>query len=379
MKAEFYYSQRKYECQVVVLPDVEEDIKELRIRNHEGEILAVRQGQKIALRGKTRATSQEVDILKNNYYNLIKAAVNSLDLAEKYKLLKDKDEEIRLLNAEIAIFKEKANLSDTERAEILNLRNQIKTLSDQQNTTPFNYDEQEIETKLVKRIGSRAWEKIEISSRNDLFSAYKHKYLVDSDIFTDNFSDYKPSCLYISSVVEREVVHTFFKSFYRFLAQHNPHQKEFAIAGVTLKNRGRYTLGSLPYLIAKEWDTFSDEFLNRESLSSEDRDRLYYHKINDQKISVSDRQLVNQFLEQWEHPVSTWLSNSKTAASKIDQIAKLRNLTAHPMPVYKWQFTELWLLVIGGKTKSGRSQKGLLKEIYEKTYEKTHERINENH
>jgi hypothetical protein len=188
MKVEFYYSQRKYECMVVALPDQQGEKKELRIRNHEGEILAIRQGQKTALRGKSRANSQEVDILKNNYYNLIKAAVNALDLAEKYKLLKDKDEEIRLLNAEIAIFKEKANLSEAERGEILQLRDQIKTLADQQNIPIFNYDEQETEAKLIKRIGVKAWQNLEISSKKDLFSAYKHKYLVESDIFTEDFS-----------------------------------------------------------------------------------------------------------------------------------------------------------------------------------------------
>jgi hypothetical protein len=369
MKAEFYYSQRKYECSVVSLSSDQEDIKELRIRNPEGEILAVQQGKKIALRGKSRATSQEVDILKNNYYNLVKAAVTALDLEEKQKLIKDKDEQIRLLNAEIAIFREKANLSDAERDEILILRDQIKALSDQQNTPTFNYDKQEIESKLLKRLGTNAWGQIEISSRHDLFSAYKHKYLVESDIFTENFSDYKPSCLYIASVVEREIVQSFFKTFYRFLCQQNPTQKEFVIAGVTLRKRGKYTLGSLPYLIAKEWYTFSEEVLNREYLSSEDRDRLYYQKFNDQKISSCDRQLVNEFLTQWQHPLSQWLLSNSKAASKIDQISKLRNLTAHPMPIYKWQFTELWLLVIGGKTKSGRSQKGLLKEIYEKTNE----------
>lgn len=365
MKAEFYYSQRKYECSVVSLSTDQGEIKELRIRNPEGEILAVQQGQKIALRGKSRATSQEVDILKSNYYNLVKAAVTALDLEEKQKLIKDKDEQIRLLNAEISIFKEKADLSDTEREEILHLRDQIKALSEQQTTSAFNYDEQEIEAKLLKRLGKNAWHHLETASRKDLFSAYKHKYLVESDIFTENFSDYKPSCLYIASVVEREIVHNFFKSFYRFMCQQYSQQKEFVIAGVTLRNRGKYTIGSLPYLIAKEWDTFREEVLNQEYLSSDDHDRLYYQKFNDQKISSSDRQLVNEFLEQWQHPLSQWLRSNRKAASKIDQVAKLRNLTAHPMPIYKWQFTELWLLVIGGKTKSGRTQKGLLKEIYE--------------
>ncbi len=365
MKAEFYYSQRRYECSVIELCINQEHVKELRIRNHEGEILAVQQGKKTALRGKSRATSQEVDILKNNYYNLIKAAVIALDLEEKQKLIKDKDEQIRLLNAEIAIFKEKAILSESERDEIVQLRDQIKTLSDQQNISLFSYDEQQVQSKLIKRLGDLAWQNIETSSRNDLLNAYKHKYLVESDIFTENFSDYKPSCLYIASVIEREIVHTFFKSFYNFLSRLNPTQRDFMVAGVTLKNRGKYTIGSLPYLIGREWDTFSDEVLNQEYLSSEDRERLYYHKVNDQKISTGDRQLVNQFLEKWEHPLSRWLLGNQKAASKIDQIAKLRNLTAHPMPIYKWQFTELWLLVIGGKTKGGRSQKGLLKEVYE--------------
>lgn len=365
MKAEFYYSQRKYECSVVSLSSDQGEIKELRIRNPEGEILALQQGQKIALRGKSRATSQEVDILKSNYYNLVKSAVTALDLEEKQKLIKDKDEQIRLLNAEISIFREKADLSDTEREEILHLRDQIKALSEKQTTPAFNYDEQEIEAKLLKRLGKNAWHQLETASRKDLFSAYKHKYLVESDIFTENFSDYKPSCLYIASVVEREIVHSFFKSFYWFMCQQYSQQKEFVIAGVTLRNRGKYTIGSLPYLIAKEWDTFREEVLNQEYLSSDDRDRLYYQKFNDQKISTSDHQLVKEFLAQWQHPLSQWLRSDRKAASKIDQIAKLRNLTAHPMPIYKWQFTELWLLVIGGKTKSGRVQKGLLKEIYE--------------
>jgi len=151
------------------------------------------------------------------------------------------------------------------------------------------------------------------------------------------------------------------------MCQQYSQQKEFVIAGVTLQNRGKYTytIESLPYFIAKEWDTFREEVLNQEYLSSDDRDRLYYQKFNDQKISTSDHQLVKEFLAQWQHPLSQWLRSDRKAASKIDQIAKLRNLTAHPMPIYKWQFTELWLLVIGGKTKSSRTQKGLLKEIYE--------------
>ncbi len=42
IKAEFYHSQRKYDCSVISLFLKQRDIKELRIRNHEGEIMKVK-------------------------------------------------------------------------------------------------------------------------------------------------------------------------------------------------------------------------------------------------------------------------------------------------------------------------------------------------
>ena len=44
------------------------------------------------------------DILKNNYYNLVKAAVTALDLEEKQKLIKDKDEQ-KFYNQMCKLFK----------------------------------------------------------------------------------------------------------------------------------------------------------------------------------------------------------------------------------------------------------------------------------
>ncbi len=48
MKTEFYYNKRKYACCIVKT----NSLTELRIRNEEGEVLAVEQGKKIGLQGK---------------------------------------------------------------------------------------------------------------------------------------------------------------------------------------------------------------------------------------------------------------------------------------------------------------------------------------
>ena len=50
MKTEFYYNKRKYTCCIVKT----NSLKELRIRNESGEVLAVEQGKKKGLQGKSR-------------------------------------------------------------------------------------------------------------------------------------------------------------------------------------------------------------------------------------------------------------------------------------------------------------------------------------
>lgn len=73
---EFFYGDRSYSCCVSQVGDV----KELRIRNSRGEVLAVRQGQKFALLGKTREDAKQVDVSEPFFFNLIKAAVSTLEL-----------------------------------------------------------------------------------------------------------------------------------------------------------------------------------------------------------------------------------------------------------------------------------------------------------
>lgn len=74
--AEFYYGDRKYTC---ILSQVG-GVQELRIRNSQGQVLAVQQGQKIGLLGTKRENAQEIDVSQPFFYNLIKAARSVLEV-----------------------------------------------------------------------------------------------------------------------------------------------------------------------------------------------------------------------------------------------------------------------------------------------------------
>ncbi|NES72737.1 MAG: single-stranded-DNA-specific exonuclease RecJ, partial [Okeania sp. SIO2D1] len=75
-KAEFSYSSRLYTCSLYQIGDV----KELRIRNSRGEVLAIQQGQRIGLLGKTRNSAKQVNVSDARFFNLIKAAMSALKL-----------------------------------------------------------------------------------------------------------------------------------------------------------------------------------------------------------------------------------------------------------------------------------------------------------
>jgi single-stranded-DNA-specific exonuclease len=70
-KAVFTHSGRIYVCT--------KTIKELRIRNDKGNVLAVSQGDRIGLLGKSRDEAKEVNVTKAPYFQLIKAALKAIE------------------------------------------------------------------------------------------------------------------------------------------------------------------------------------------------------------------------------------------------------------------------------------------------------------
>ncbi|MDF0552353.1 DHH family phosphoesterase [Kamptonema sp. UHCC 0994] len=78
-KAEFYYGDREYTCSLSQV----ENVKELRIRNAQGQVLAVKQGEKTGLLGRRREDAIAVDVSQPFFYNLIKAALSALEFAKE--------------------------------------------------------------------------------------------------------------------------------------------------------------------------------------------------------------------------------------------------------------------------------------------------------
>lgn len=73
-KAKFSYEGRIYCCSFW------QDLKELRIKNEQGNILVVHQGNRIGLLGKNRETAREIDVTQPHYYHLIKTALTYLKI-----------------------------------------------------------------------------------------------------------------------------------------------------------------------------------------------------------------------------------------------------------------------------------------------------------
>ena len=71
-KAVFTYNSRIYTC------SLQPELKELRIRNDRGKVLAVNQGNRIGLLGTSRQDAKQVNVTQPYYFQLIKAALGAL-------------------------------------------------------------------------------------------------------------------------------------------------------------------------------------------------------------------------------------------------------------------------------------------------------------
>ena len=128
MKAEFYFDCHKYICSLVQV----DFVKELKIKNHQGFVLAVKQGEKIGLLGKSRHNAKQVDVSKSHFYNVIKAAMSALELenrnevilernrtiADAEVLIQQQNREIRILNEQIRILATKVEELSREKQQL---------------------------------------------------------------------------------------------------------------------------------------------------------------------------------------------------------------------------------------------------------------------
>ncbi|MEG4075873.1 hypothetical protein QUA30_24915 [Microcoleus sp. Pol14C2] len=128
MKAEFYFDCHKYICSLVQV----DFVKELKIKNHQGFVLAVKQGEKIGLLGKSRHNAKQVDVSKPHFYNVIKAAMSALELEtknevilERNRTIADAEEMIQQQNREIRVLNEQIRMLGTKVEELSREKQQL--------------------------------------------------------------------------------------------------------------------------------------------------------------------------------------------------------------------------------------------------------------
>lgn len=373
-KVEFYYSKRKYSCSI----SKNGTTKELKIKNPEGQILVIQPSQRKGLLGRKREDAQEVDVFQPYYFNLIRAALNALEISEKSQLIlekdqliEEKDKQIETLNQQLALLDQKFSQLSTEQQQkfqslqlelqerktaIQDHENHISQLQSQLSQDIPRLDPEAAKRQVKTKLGDSVWFCLNQRSQKDLCSAYKNYDMIRAEGFTAQISDYSEAGLRLGFAVEREIIHPFFKDLYQFsLTNGGPE-----IGGIVLGHKKKYTLGMLPPLLSEQWYSFRDDCLKRKNPSPED-DLYCTISFGNNHVNQADRQLIKKFLKQWDHPLSNWFSRGEiSAASTVDQINKLRNIAAHAESfLYEWQFDLLHALVVGSDT-----QRGLFREIY---------------
>ncbi|MCC3413785.1 MAG: hypothetical protein JGK24_16480 [Microcoleus sp. PH2017_29_MFU_D_A] len=154
MKAEFYYDCHRYICSLVQV----DFVKELKIKNHQGFVLAVKQGEKIGLLGKSRHNAKQVDVSKPHFYNVIKAAMSALELEtrnevilERNRTIADGEEMIQQQNREIRVLNEQLRIQSTQ-IEHLSRENQQLSVQLVEKEIRETQISQEIEEDLAAEI-----------------------------------------------------------------------------------------------------------------------------------------------------------------------------------------------------------------------------------
>jgi RecJ OB domain/DHHA1 domain len=284
-KVEFYYDSHPYLCSISIVGES----KELRIRDAVGQVLAIQPQQRRGLLGTRRDDAQEVDISQPQYFNLIQAALAALELVakgqeiqEKEWLLAEKDQKIAELNQKLQ---------------------SLTAVTSPSSTHPL-------------------WISLSVQNQQDLMAA--------------RIASVEAGMQWCNAV-ERDIVQVFFKKLYPFLKG----QGMVEIGGLAIKARKKYTLEMLPPLLANEWRSLHPDYLAQTEYPTD-----LYDIVTVEGMGVGDRQLLQDFLAQWESPLGQWLlQQPDEVASRIYQIHQLR--AAMAKHIHPWQFDLLQQIVLG--------------------------------
>ncbi len=373
---EFYYSKRRYKGTLKSAGETAGQGNHLTIENPEGHLLVVQMAARKGFLYLPDVPPQVIDIADLKYFNLIRAGLNALEVKQKTQLLikkddllAEKDAQITTMKAQIELLEEKiTQLSAEQQQQFAELKTELQTQEDTiqgqeaqiehlqiQVTSAPVASSADIQHQVRDAIGDGVWFCLQAASQKDLQAAYKNYQMLDTSGPDAHIADYSEAGIRLSFAIEREIL----KPFFADLAGFARPQGVTEVGGVALEPNGKYTLGTMPALIADQWRSFPPGELSQQQLRSEG---VTIIKVKAKgRMSGRDRTLVNQFLAQWDHPMSRCLSQkSGQAASSLDQIDKLRNIAAQSESfLYRWQYELLHQLITG---QSGKG--GLLRQVF---------------
>jgi single-stranded-DNA-specific exonuclease len=239
---EFYYNRRLYHCSVAQ----QQGDRELRIRNPEGCVLAVQPQQRQGLLGTSRASAHAVDILQPHYFNLMRAAIAALELADKRQRLAEKDQ----------LLGEKAQQVTTLHQQVQALQHKIEQHKiDQLAIAPPAIPPltpKQIRDRLQQQLGDLVWTALHSRSQTDLVAVFKG---VEQPPSAEPSPDENLAILKrLITLIERELVQPCFQALRAYALTHShldqapdqaSDQAPDQVAGIPLRSRKKYRLPML--------------------------------------------------------------------------------------------------------------------------------------
>ena len=372
--AEFFYGKRRYISAI----DRHNGSRELKIQNAEGHLLVVKLTERQAVLHLPDQLPQVVDLAEPHYFSLLRAGLNALELKQKTtllirkdELLGEKDSQIDTLTQQVQLLEEKiSQLSQAKQAQFKTLQTELQQQETAIHTQEAHIvelqtqitrpdvplpDPKQIKQSVREAVGDSVWFCIQTGTQKDLFAAYKNAQMIGNDGADPHIADFSEAGIRLGFAVEREIVTPFFKDLYEYLLTHGGPE----IGGIQMGPSKKYTIGMVPSLLATGWKTLRPEAL-KQPIPVEEQALYRQAKANNQ-VGGRDRTLIAEFLAQWEHPMSNCFSQkAKQAAASIDQISRLRNLSAHSDSfLYQWHYDLLKELIVGSS-----QRRGLFRQIY---------------
>ena len=397
--ASFTYDNRSYQAQILS----QGPTRELQIHNAEGQVLMVLLPERKGYRWQPGEAARPVNLTEPGYANLVRAALDTLQLRQKDQLIQEKEDllaeqerRIVLLTQQVASLQAQLEqrsgapspsspqirteasvpLAQLQRQETAGqsppakrkartaaqptpLQSPETTVATIEQSLPIVsplLDDKAIEQQAKTAVGNKIWFCLDPASHQDLCGMYKHIALVKGTVRDRTPISYAEAGRRLGRIVAREILQPWLGDLAMFLQE----QGISDLGGVVLESATEYPLSLAAPLLANEWVSVRSQAL--QSTTRPEDGNLYLTVRANKPLNRRDRALLTDFFEQWEHPLRQWFQGDhQTLAGTLDQVSVLHKAAIDQQsPFPDWSFDLMHTCVIGNLKKPG-----LLQQIFQ--------------